>query len=85
MLKISKLPVRAGIIKLINQMLTAVRLIPRLFALNKPNNFKLTFPRRLRSVNKAIVGITAIIKNETLTDHKPCHHETSTLNKRNNR
>src|ERR1700741_806233 len=58
MLKINKLPASAGINKLINHILTAVSPIPRLFWLNIPNNTRLTFPRRPRSVNKAMVGIT---------------------------
>ncbi len=63
--KINMLPARAGMIRLITQILTDVRPIPRSLRLNNPINFKLTCPRRPRSVNKAMVGMTAITKKET--------------------
>ena len=85
MLKINKLPAKAGIIRFMNHILTAVKLIPRLFLLNNPTSIRLTFPLNPKSVNSAIVGMAVNTKKETLTVHHPCHSEISTSNNLNKR
>ncbi len=64
-LRISKLPAKAGIIKLINQMLTDVNIIPRLLAAKIPINCRLTSPL-MPSSTKVIEGITASAKKTKL-------------------
>ena len=81
MLTISKLPAIAGITKFISQMVAVVKLIPRLFALNNPNNFKLTLPRIPNSAI-AKVGMIASTKKTTLIPQKHDHHPILTSNKR---
>jgi hypothetical protein len=73
-----------GTTRLINQIVAVVKLIPKKFELNRPNNFKVTWPRNPKSAN-AMDGMMANIKKQILTDQNPCHHKISTPNKRNNR
>jgi hypothetical protein len=63
------------------QIVAVVILIPRLFVLNNPINFKLTLPRRPNSAI-AKVGMIASTKKITLTAEKHCHHPVFTSNKR---
>ena len=77
----NKLPATAGRIKLTSQIVAAVILIPKLFALNNPKNFKLTFPLSPNSA-MAKVGMIASTKKTTLTAQNDCHHPICTPNKR---
>ena len=56
----------AGKTRLINQIVTAVNPIPRVFIVNIPINCKLISPLSPTSIN-AIVGTIANTKNKTLT------------------
>ena len=64
--KISKLPIIAGMIRLINQTVMDVIQIPRLLTLKSPSSLILTSPRRPMSA-MAKLGITASTRNDTLT------------------
>ena len=84
MLKINKLPAMAGMIRLMNQMPAVAKIIPAVLVLNNPVSNIPILPLNPNSA-MAKVGITAITKNDTLTDQKPCHHKSCTSNKRNSR
>lgn len=71
-LKINRLPINAGITKLISQTEMDVKLIPKWLVLKIPTNFILSSFLRPRSVNNAMVGITAITKNITPIPSKVC-------------
>ena len=77
--KINKLPINAGITKLIIQIVNDVANMPVTLLLKIVTNSILTFHRIPNSVNIAILGTIASITNTTLTDQKVCHQLISTL------
>ena len=74
----------AGKTRLMNQILTDVKLTPNVLAVNIPINCKLTSPLSPISIN-AIEGTTARIKNKTLTTLQIIATGNSTSNSENNR
>ncbi len=80
----SKLPMAAGTIRLINQIPIAVNPMPIVLAVKSFTIITITVPRCSGSI-KEMEGITDITTNETLTAQKACHHEISTSNNRNSR
>jgi hypothetical protein len=82
--KINKLPSTAGKIKLISQTVTDVKLIPKVFAENIPINKILISPLKPTS-NRAIEGITAMVRNTTLITQKMVSIGTCTPNKLNSK
>ena len=83
--KINKLPINAGITKLITQIASEVARMPVIFALKIATSSMLAFQRMPSSVSNAILGIIASIRNTTLIDQKVCHQFTSTLKSRKKR
>ena len=83
--KISKLPINAGITKLIIQIASDVASIPVILSLKIATNSILAFHLMPSSVNNAILGTIARIKNTILIDQKVCHQFTSTLKSWKNR
>src|SRR5215813_2076625 len=81
---INKLPIAAGITKLMNQMVVVTNPIARLLAVKIANISRVTnvFPT---TSNNSIDGIMAIIKNTIAIAQNPCHQLTSTPKKRNNK
>lgn len=77
--KINKLPISAGITKLIIHIASDVANMPVIFVLKSANNSILAFHRIPNSVNNAMLGIIANIRKTTLIDQKVCHQFTSTL------
>ena len=76
--KINKLPINAGITRLMIQMARDVARMPVKFVLKRATNSILAFQRIPNSVRRAILGITASTRNTTLTDQKVCHQLIST-------
>ncbi len=79
MLKINILPASAGTTKLINQAVTDVNKMPKLFVVNIPISCKDTLPLIPRSA-KAMVGTMASVKNKRLTLPKSKAGDTSMSN-----
>ena len=77
--KINKLPINAGITKLIIQMAKDVAIIPVILPLKRATNAILAFHLIPNSVNNAMLGMMASIRKTTLTDQKVCHQFISTL------
>src|SRR6187402_419974 len=81
---INKLPIDAGITKLINRMVVGTNPIARVLAVKIANISCVTntFPT---TSNNSIDGIIAIIKKTIDIPQNPCHQFTSIPKKRNNK
>ena len=77
--KINKLPINAGITKLIIHIAKDVANMPVILLLKSATNSILAFHRIPNSVNNAMLGTMANIRKTTLIDQKVCHQFTSTL------
>ena len=77
--KINKLPINAGTTKLISQIASDVAKMPVILLLKSATRSILAFNLIPNSVNNAILGTIANIRNTTLIDQKVCHQLTSTL------
>ena len=77
--KINKLPINAGITRLIIQMAREVAKMPVTLLLKRATNSILAFHLIPNSVNNAMLGTIAKIRKTTLIDQKVCHQFTSTL------
>ena len=77
--KINKLPINAGITRLIIHIASDVANMPVILPLKSATNSILAFHRIPNSVNNAMLGTMASIRNTTLIDQKVCHQFTSTL------
>ena len=81
MLKINKLPIKAGMIRLISQIAKEVAKIPTVFVLNSSSACILASHLSPSSVRKVKVGTRAITKNTTLTPPPICPRLRNTPNK----
>ncbi len=77
--KINKLPINAGITKLISQMASDVANMPVILLLKSATRSILAFHLIPNSVSNAMLGTIANIRKTTLIDQKVCHQLTSTL------
>ncbi len=75
----NKLPAKAGITKLINQMPEAVKTIPKVLVLAAPKSKRASCPRSPNSA-KAIVGTTAMARNIIHVSPAACQKLMCTLN-----
>lgn len=73
----------AGITLFTNHIMAAVKTMPSVFALNKPNSCLLASPLKPNSAI-GIDGTTANTKNNTQTIHDNCHQFAFTSNNCNN-
>ena len=76
---INKLPISAGITRLMIQIARDVARMPVTLLLKSATNSILAFHRMPNSVSNAMLGTMASIRKTTLIDQKVCHQFTSTL------
>src|SRR5258705_7110266 len=81
---INKLPIIAGITKLINQIVVVTKTIPSVLTV-KIAKISLVTDIFCTTSNKAMVGVIAIMKKTNAVAQNPCHQFTSTAKKRNNK
>ncbi len=77
--KINKLPINAGITRLMIQIARDVASMPVILVLKSATNSILAFHRIPNSVSNAMLGTIANTRKTTLIDQKVCHQFTSTL------
>ncbi len=78
------LPAIAGKIRLMSQMHTVAKPIPKTFVVNIPITVVNIFPLCANST-MAMAGMIAMTKNETLTPQNASNHERFTFNNLNTR
>src|SRR6478609_7901647 len=78
---INKLPIAAGITKLIHQIVVVTKPIANVLTVK----ISLVTYIFLTTSNNSIVGVTAITKKTIAVAQNPCHQFTSTPKKRNNK
>src|SRR5678816_2686940 len=81
---INKLPIVAGITKLMNQIVVVTNPIANVLTVKIVKISCVTYIF-LTTSNSSIVGVIAITKNTIAIAQKPCHQFTSTAKKRNNK
>ena len=79
MLTINKLPIKAGMIRLISQMAKEAAKIPTVLVLNNSSTWILAPHLNPSSVRKVNVGTTAMIRNTTLMPPKTWPNPSDTL------
>jgi hypothetical protein len=84
-LKINKLPIKAGITKFISQIPNDTAKIPDVLVLNNCTNWILADHINPRSVKNVKLGTTAIIKNIMLTPANVCPNVSATPKSENSK